>query len=356
MDRLRIIAFGPLGLSFVVAMVALSPGHSWADSLSPVLISPSADGTAQTITRSQVGTTNNLLSSHIQSVARDIALSLGGGGGLRSEVSPSLYSSASMRADVPFAGVSEQFGMAQNINTGLSAGSAGNRLGVWLDGSGSYLKTDSSLAKNEGYGVSFFAGLDYTLADKWVFGFDAGYVRTDLDVKAINGSSIVDGGQFGPYIAYIINQHLSVDGSFSYARLSNSTTGNTSLDINRYIGAVNLNGFASASGLSLTGFVGYVSSRDDPETSSSPTVRYAAFRFGGQAGYPIGRFEPYIPLVVEVQTTDPKDGTSRTGLMVGGGGRYRFSDAIQAGFQVTTEAVRSHTTNVVGGANLKVVW
>jgi hypothetical protein len=73
-------------------------------------------------------------------------------------------------------------------------------------------------------------------------------------------------------------------------------------------------------------------------------------------GYPIGQFEPYIPLVVDVQTTEPKDGTSRTGLMVGVGARYRITDSIQAGFQVTAEAARSNSTSVVGGGNLRVLW
>ncbi|MFI4987173.1 MAG: autotransporter outer membrane beta-barrel domain-containing protein, partial [Alphaproteobacteria bacterium] len=261
-------------------------------------------GSSQAVARSQVQSSISVLLNRIQSISRDIALS-----------------------SAPPDQQSEQ---PHRIYSGMSAGSPDKKWGFWADGSGSYLSNNSKIAEFEGYGVTGLAGVDYNLDNRWLFGFSAGYVRTDVSVKAILGERIANGAQFGPYVSYVINQHFTVDGLFNYTRLANGVSGIGNFDSNRYTGAVNVNGFASAGGFGLTGFVGYAYAFENPDTAGVPaviggsptTIHYGAVKIGGEAAYPMGNWEPYVPLTVEYQTTNTRDGTSRTGVTVGAGVRY----------------------------------
>ena len=94
---------------------------------------------------------------------------------------------------------------------------------AWADLSGSYLK-DSAGGANayQGWSQNYLAGLDTTLADSWVVGLSAGYVRSDFGVPSLNNGSRHNNGQFiGPYVSYVIGEHYSVDASFNYAQLQN---------------------------------------------------------------------------------------------------------------------------------------
>ena len=41
-------------------------------------------------------------------------------------------------------------------------------------------------------------------------------------------------------------------------------------------------------------------------------------------------------------------------VVIGAGTRYRFTDAIKGGIEVTSDEARSHSTNIVGAANLRI--
>ncbi len=291
-------------------------------------------GAAHGTTRAQVEMTTEIISNRITSISGDIARSLGSSG---------------------------QQSDAQHYYRGISAASADLKWGFWLDSSGSDLKDSSSIAKFNGYGLTEMAGVDYNLGNKWLFGFNAGYVRTNVNVPAITGSRFEDGEQFGPYVSYIASPHVSGDLLFNYSRLSNSATGLASFNSNRYAAAGNINVFYDVGGFALTGFMGYIYSVENPNSVAPgliggvPTsIHYGAVKVGGEAAYPIDNFEPYIPLTVEYETTNPRDGTGRGVVIIGAGVRYRFTDAIKGGIVVTSDEARSHSTNIVGAANLRI--
>lgn len=296
-------------------------------------------GTSHATARAQVQSMINILSNRIGSISRDIAQSRGGGD-QQSSGSPSSYS-------------------------GLSAGTAAKDWGVWADGSGSYLRNDSSVAAFRGYGVTTLTGIDYVYRDTWVAGFTGGYVRTDVAVSALQGSKVSQGAALGPYLSYIINDHFTVDGIFTYNRLSNDTggIGASSFNSNRYTTALNVNAFWESKAIKWTGTFGYAYALELPSASAPAsiggvptTIHYGAISIGGEAAYPIGRFEPYIPLTFQYETTQTRDGTGRAGVLIGAGARYQIQDTIKAGFQVLTEQLRTHSQNVTGSANLRFTF
>jgi len=302
-------------------------------------LAASIAGTSHATVRAQVQSMINILSNRIGSISRDIAQSRGGGD-QQSSSRPASYS-------------------------GISAGTAAKDWGVWADGSGSYLRNDSSVAAFRGYGVTTLTGIDYVYRDTWVAGFTGGYVRTDVAVAALQGSKVSQGAALGPYLSYIINDHFTIDGIFTYNRLSNDSGGisPSSFTSNRYTTALNLNAFWESHSIKWTGTFGYAYALELPNASAPAslggvptTVHYGAFSVGGEAAYPIGKFEPYIPLTFQYETTQTRDGTGNVGVLIGLGARYQIQDTIKAGFQVITEELRTHSQNVTGSANLRVTF
>jgi hypothetical protein len=251
------------------------------------------------------------------------------------------------------------------VRTGLSAGSPyeDTNWAVWADGSGSYLRNDSSLGGFEGYSVVALSGIDYSLDQTWLFGFSAGHVRSDVGVKSVNGNRTSTGVVVGPYLAYILNEHFSADGLFNFTRLDNTATNTNDFVTHRYTGAVNFNAFYNIEDFALTGYVGYLYAAENPTTPSLRTVldrpsavHYGAIKIGGEMAYPMGDFEPYLPLTVEYETTQPRDGVGRTGLRLGLGSRYRVSDALKADFLLTGELARSNSADVTASFNLRLAF
>ncbi len=254
-------------------------------------------------------------------------------------------------------------GQAPNgLIRGMSAGSPMQNLVAWGDASASYLKNDTTAFANEGYGVTGLVGLDTTYNENWLFGFSAGYARTELKVKALAGDKLEHGAVLGPYLSYVFGPHLAVDASFTYGRLSNSFPGASSFDADRFTGAANIDLFADAGGFRLSGVIGYLYAYESPTTSGVPTAlngfpttqRYGAIKLSGEVAYPIGNFEPYLPVAYSYETTRPVDAVGRNTLTWGVGFRYRISDSLNAGIQATDDEFRSHSRDETFSASLRL--
>jgi hypothetical protein len=305
----------------------------------PMAVNTAVKGAASGSTRAQVQSTVALLNNRFQSILRDLGSS--GETALQSEWQTGTLS-------------------------GISAGSEDRLWTLWFSGSPSWLRNYSPIAASAGYSVNGFSGIHYNYENTWFVGFDAGYIRTDVNGPLV-GNFTSNGAQLGPYFTYILNQNLSLSGSFSYTRSDNDTGGdnglgaitNSSYSANRYTGTLGLNAAGAWNDVRLSGTLGYVYSLQLP-TSSAPAsfggvpavVHYGALTVGGQADYPMGRFDPYIPLGFNYQTTQSHDGTGRAGVTVGLGVRYTFGDGVQASFQITTEQGRLNSQNITGIANL----
>jgi hypothetical protein len=324
---------GPTACGLIIFGETLGPGPSMATQTAAT-----ATTAAQGIVRSQAQTVVTIVSDRVRSISRDIARSFTPG----------------------------PLGQAPKASfRGISAGSADAVWGVWGDASGAFLKNNTAIGY-QGNSVVALTGFDYLYEKAWLGGFTAGYVHGDLSLKSTGGPRVSDGAVLGPYVSYIISPNASIDGQFQYTRLSNSVSAplaglNASFGSNRFTGSVNLNAYHDEGPWKLTGFTGYAYSWEGAENSIlnnvppySSTTRYGAWKVGGEAGYLVmPELEAYVPATLRVETTEPRDLTSRVSLEVGAGLRYQLVDNIKAGLSATTTEIKTHWRDIRVGANLR---
>jgi hypothetical protein len=297
----------------------------------PVAVAGAANGS----TRSQVETTVEILSNRIQAISRDVALGKS---------------------------AANQFGNY----SGISAGDAATNWGVWFDGSGSYLSNNSSIAAYEGYGTTGLGGVDYIYNNAWLLGWDAGYARTDVLIKALGGNRIANAAQTGPYVSYIFNKHVTADASIIYAHVFNTlSAGPQSSDFNsnRIATSINLNVFGTNEfGFLFTGAIGWTYAYEAPSTTAPntiggvpTTIHYSAISVGGEIAHDFGNFEPYVPVKLSQETTETRDGTGQFGVESGVGLRYHWNDQLTIGAQATAE-IRNHSETALGSVNIRFVF
>jgi len=247
---------------------------------------------------------------------------------------------------------------------GRSAGSADMRWGLWANASGSFLNNDSTAFGYDGTSVVALTGLDYVVDRQWILGLTAGYTHADLSLSPSTVTRTADGALVGPYASYIINSNFAIDGLVNYTSLSNNVGAPAGLPSGSYhsdrvTAATDLDFFTSYEAVKLTGYGGYAYSWEGGNTapvlgsSAANNVRYGAIRLGAEAAYPLGAFEPYVPLTFEYETTNPADGTSRAALIVGAGMRYRWSDSLTGGLLFESTEFKTHTRDYLVGANLR---
>ena len=247
---------------------------------------------------------------------------------------------------------------------GLSAGAGVTRWGLWANASGSFLTNSNPAFAFNGPSVVAMTGLDYIVDRKWIFGLAAGYTHANLALSPSFINREVDGAVVGPYAAYIFDPNWSIDGLVNYTSLENDITAPLpfpagSYHSDRVTAASNLNYFTTYNGFKLTGFGGYAYSWEGGNTnlilpsSLANNVKYGAIRIGGEAAYPLGAWEPYVPLRFEYETTTPLDGTSRAALVVGAGLRYRWSDMLTGGLLFESTELKTHMRDLVVSGHLR---
>ncbi len=301
-----------------------------------IATAPSAQNAAAGDVRAQSTVVTNAISRRVRAMSRDLANSL---------VQPS----------------GQQIGSSYR---GIAAGSADSRWGVWGDSSGSFIGNDTAVGY-DGTSVVALAGVDYVVDPEWIVGFSTGYTRGNLGLKSFTGTRTSDGAVLGPYASYIISPNFSVDGLFTYTRLSNNLSTaapgpNGGWNSNRLTWAANLNGYTDAGPLKLTGFTGYTYTYEGSSNSVlsgippfSSSMRFGLFKLGGEASCQFDQLEPYIPLTFEYQTTKPEDTTGRLALVVGAGLRYQWSDQLKAGILGTATEFQTHWRELKVEANLR---
>ena len=91
--------------------------------------------------------------------------------------------------------------------------------GVWL--SGSYaLSEDESTAPFKADRINLTGGLDTSLGDDLIVGVALGLEAADTKTSANNGQADSYGFTVAPYVAYLLNDTLSVDFAAGYSRLT----------------------------------------------------------------------------------------------------------------------------------------
>lgn len=212
--------------------------------------------------------------------------------------------------------------VGSNNNNNVAGRSAGDTFANWSPWL-SYARTSSennlSSTAYDGTQDSFLLGADYTFSERLVAGLAVGYENNEV-TTAFNGGSLDNKGYtFAPYIAYLLTDTISIDGTVGYSNLSIDQTrinfgggGNVILadtDADRWFVASNLNTFHRYRDLSLLGRVGIIYSEDDQDgyaergaggqAVASNKSEFGQLQIGGEVAYSVHAIEPFASVYYE---------------------------------------------------------
>lgn len=162
-------------------------------------------------------------------------------------------------------------------------------------------------------------GLQRLLADRWLLGGAIGYESGDIETEFNGGGADSDGVLFTPYVAYLINDHLSIDASFGYTTLDydqeriapdNGSSIIAGFDAERWFVNANLAAFTTYAEWAVGAHVGYlyvaedqdgyveITAPNNPASTRAKTVgqrevTLSQFTAGADVAYPFEYLEPY---------------------------------------------------------------
>ncbi len=245
-------------------------------------------------------------------------------------------------------------GTGASLMSGQAAGDGFANIGVW----GSYNRSNFSssviVAPYDARLDSFLLGVDTMPIENLVIGLGFGYEHTDTRTLFNGGGQNTRGYTVTPYIAYLINDILSVDVSAGYSRLNtdqdrldpaNGNTLGSSFDSGRWFASANLNASLVRGAWVLGGRIGYLYSQEEQDgytESGGPSVRTVGDRhvdlgqgyIGADLAYGFGALEPYVTVTYYNDFTRD-DGAGAGGLPSAvGSTQPADDDEVQAGFGV----------------------
>ena len=232
-------------------------------------------------------------------------------------------------------------------HSNLKGLAAGGQLAGWsLWGSFNYTTFEADLptnatvlrAKYDANTKGFLVGADRLLADRWVLGLAGGYEDTEVFTNYNGGNNDDDGFTIAPYMAFLIDDHFSVDAAAGYSSLeydtdrvsvTDGTTTFGSFDSDRYFFSTNINASNTYDRWYLSGRVGYLYTQERQDgytetgsaaSTAAGTVRTVGDRnlhlsqiiVGAEAAYGFDMLEPYVGL------TYANDLTRGLGFSAGG--------------------------------------
>jgi len=232
---------------------------------------------------------------------------------------------------------------------GRAAGGApGVPWGGWVSAGSTFLDNDFPTTAFDTRTSNVMAGVDLQLTDNLLVGVALGVTNTDTDTEFNAGHQDVDAYTAIGYAGYLLSDIISVDASLGFTRsnidqmrtlLGASIEGSTNSD--RVFGAVNVNAFYPTGNWILSGRAGLLFAKDDVDEFVEQTglpgglvnpeqrFRIAQGRLGGDVGYSLGAWEPFVSAHLVHDFT-------RTAVQVGPGQRQPSEDdtEVELGFGV----------------------
>ena len=238
--------------------------------------------------------------------------------------------------------------------------------GAWVSGSYSFSE-DDSVAAFKSDRINLTGGLDATLNDNLILGLALGLETTDSKTIANNGQADTYGFTIAPYLAYLINDTLSVDFAAGYSRLSHdqargpqrSITSDTNSKRLFFAGNGNWGQTYGNWYVSARAGITWLSSELDAVTESDGSfVPGSVFRIGqvslgGEAAYSYGEWEPYVGATFNhaysktrrqfgAGITAPDD--DRSDLLLNTGVRFFGDSGLSGGAEYSTLLLRDNFT------------
>lgn len=263
-----------------------------------------------------------------------------------------------------------QTGMSESDESvGMAAGSAPVKYGAWVSGSNTWMSGDQKSNDYFARIQSALVGFDATIDGKYIVGLSLGTEKDWTRIKYTGVEISGHGVTVSPYLAYIINQYLYVDGSFGVSRMlydEQSYTQHGDYNGLRKFAGANLNAGSAFGSWYASTSLGYLYSTEDQSayrTSSNSDVDTSQNRTGQvrsttKLGYTEltnwGWIFPYASarleydanktgaLVVDT-TTGERAANSRFGTTFGLGSSIGIGSNTTLTLEGTTTEFREHT-------------
>ncbi|WP_417790707.1 autotransporter domain-containing protein [Terasakiella pusilla] len=235
---------------------------------------------------------------------------------------------------------------------GKAAGDGQQKVGVWVNFSGSRFLFDKPDSKFDGNIFTGMVGVDYALTDRYRVGLGLGYEKTDIDTTFNEGHEEAQGWTAAPYVSYQYNDNYSVNLSAGFSKLDydmdrkdqldkNTITGST--DALRWFGALNFNGNWNNDNLVYGANVGTLFSHEDKDgftevgsgatTVGDDITEIGRVSIGGNVGYKF--FDMMTPYVRAKYSYDYQDGGSddESSVKTGLGVNFDYGSSVSAGVE-----------------------
>ncbi|RLA21464.1 MAG: hypothetical protein DRQ61_08510 [Gammaproteobacteria bacterium] len=195
---------------------------------------------------------------------------------------------------------------------GMSAGDATNGLSGWASFTSGNADDDTPGLSYDSDVDTYSFGLDTQFNESLLGGVSLTIEDTEVRSDFNNGKSETDGYTIAPYIAYVIDETFSIDGSAGYSWTEtdmkrNNSAVSGSQDGNSYFLSVNANATHWINSVNLTGRVGYLYSKSELDSfTESDTTRVSSsdsylgqFQFNATAAYYTEHVMPYFSATYE---------------------------------------------------------
>ncbi|MCP4007980.1 MAG: autotransporter outer membrane beta-barrel domain-containing protein [Proteobacteria bacterium] len=259
-------------------------------------------------------------------------------------------------------------GMSYMLSTpsGMSAGddTTFKNPGIWGSYAYSDFDNDFSRTKYDGDRNMIFFGADFAPRDNMVLGVAVGYEDTSIDTDFNQGDLDADGWTIAPYFGMILNETWSIDANLGYSDIdtdqdrSNGTI-TSDFDTDRWFISANINGFTSYNKWLFSGRAGLLNAESDDDSFTETGVggqnvdsnrtTLTQFNIGGEVGYAMGDFEPYVTATYNYDfhatdiklTAGPQPSNDDDDILLGVGFRYFNSDNLSISAQYDSRRGRS---------------
>lgn len=266
---------------------------------------------------------------------------------------------------------------------GLAGGNAKKGIGVWVQGSYTWVENDATISKFDGNVLTGMVGVDYKFNDRFMVGISGGYESTDLDTTFNKGNLDATGYMVAPYLSFRFNKNFSVDATGGYAWLSydmdrkdaaNNQKWTGSTDATRSFGAIQLNADHAIKKWNLSANIGALYSSEEKDqfiersgserrTIASQTTDLGQGFLGGRVGYDFGVVMPYVLARAEwdfskdeitVATSQVRPDDDDFGLRLGAGLNIYAGSFVTGTIQGETVLLRDDYTEHKALAKIRV--
>ena len=266
-------------------------------------------------------------------------------------------------------GVVPTYAQAAVQSSGLAAGDERVDKGLWVDASKAFIDIDRTASRADGNSMTVLVGMDRFFTEDVLVGGLLGGLKSDIDLKSLNGKQETIGTLFGIYGAWLLDRNWTLEGNATYTKVENDvdrTSGNVRItsfyDSDRYSLSGALNGYRVIDQWYVTTGIGgsFTREKADGYTDSSgtpfpgDTLEIGIVNGMAEAAYGLtDLFEPYVSAAYEYELTDPEAGGKDT-LILGAGFRYQPHQSLSLGGSVTTQTFRSKEKVTTVGLNARL--